>query len=233
MTAIMKIASKHELPVIEDAAQAIGAERQGRRAGSTGATGCFSFYPSKNLGAFGDGGMVTTSDAEMAGRLRSVRVHGTESLYHHKIIGGNFRLDEIQAAVLRVKLRHLEDWTNARQNNAQLYTKKFSAAGLTPNLLVTPTIQPGRHIFNQYILRTQQRDALLVHLKEKGIGHAVYYPKPLHLQECFASLGYREGQLPNAEAAAKETLALPVYPELTEAQIEIVVGTIAAFFQGQ
>ena len=229
MTAILEIANALGIPVIEDAAQALGAEHQARRAGGMGILGCFSFFPSKNLGAFGDGGLVVTSDAALADKIRSLRNHGAKPKYHHALIGGNFRLDAIQAAVLRVKFVYLDEWTENRRQNARLYDEKFAAAGLSPDLLTTPAQRSDRHIFNQYVLRTRERDGLMEHLKGVGVGCEVYYPKPLHLQECFEDLGYGKGRLPNAEAASGETLAIPVYPELTEDQIEVVVETIVGY----
>ena len=229
MTAILDIAKVKGIPVIEDAAQALGAEHQGLRAGGMGALGCFSFFPSKNLGAFGDGGLVVTSDAALADKIRSLRSHGAKPKYHHALVGGNFRLDALQAAVLRVKFTHLDEWTENRQENASLYDKKFAAAGLAPELLTTPIRRPGRHIYNQYILRSRERDDLMEHLRVVGVGSEIYYPKSLHLQECFADLEYEKGQFPHAEAASAETLAIPVYPELTEDQIDAVVGTIVGY----
>jgi dTDP-4-amino-4,6-dideoxygalactose transaminase len=221
------------IPIIEDAAQAIGAEDARRRAGSMGTIGCFSFYPSKNLGGAGDGGMLTTSDVEHARHLRMLRLHGEEQKYHHKIIGINSRLDALQAAVLRVKLRHLDDWTNARQRKAQQYELMFADTGLSEEL-ETPFVRAGaRHIFHQFVIRTRdgRRDALREHLRECGVGTEIYYPVPLHLQECFAYLGYKEGDFPIAERAAKETLALPVYPELTDEQQDYVVSAMGEFFR--
>lgn len=230
MGPIMELATQHGLAVIEDAAQAIGAEEQGRRAGSIGQIGCFSFFPSKNLGGFGDGGMVTTNDAALAERLRLLRNHGAQPKYYHQLIGGNFRLDAIQAAVLRVKLRYLDGWTAARQRNAALYRELLAAAG---GPVVAPVERPNvRHIYNQFVVRTPQRDALMAHLKTHQIGSEVYYPLPLHRQACFANLGYPEGSLPQSEAAARETLALPVYPELTEALVAQVVAVIGWFGNG-
>ena len=229
MSAILAIADRHGPPVVEDAAQAIGAEHQSRRAGGMGRIGCLSFFPSKNLGGFGDGGMVLTADRALAEKMRVLRGHGAKPKYYHALVGGNFRLDALQATVLSAKLRHLEEWTDGRRRNARLYDQKFAAAGLAPGQLITPAVRSGRHVFNQYVIRTPKRDALLGHLREKGIGCAVYYPEPLHLQACFAELGYREGQLPNAEAAARKSLAIPMYPELTASQIDRVVSTIVAF----
>ena len=237
MDPIMEVAARHDLMVIEDAAQAIGAEYHGRRAGSIGHLGCFSFFPSKNLGGFGDGGMVTSNDAELADRVRLLRSHGARPKYYHKVVGGNFRLDAIQAAVLRVKLRHLDGWTQGRQRNADTYRRLFSEAGLAVASLdegqsgvVLPTdVGYGRHIYNQFVIRTGRRDALRAHLKDLQIGTAIYYPVPLHLQECFADLGYTEGDFPVSEVAAAQTLALPIYPELTEEMLRRVVEGVAAF----
>jgi len=237
MDPIMEVAARHDLMVIEDAAQAIGAEYHRRRAGSIAHLGCFSFFPSKNLGGFGDGGMVTSNDAELADRVRLLRSHGARPKYYHKVVGGNFRLDAIQAAVLRVKLRHLDGWTQGRQRNADTYRRLFSEAGLAVASLdegqsgvVLPTdVGYGRHIYNQFVIRTGRRDALRAHLKDLQIGTAIYYPVPLHLQECFADLGYTEGDFPVSEVAAAQTLALPIYPELTEEMLRRVVEGVAAF----
>ncbi len=221
------------LPVIEDAAQAIGADdEKGRRAGSIGAMGCFSFYPTKNLGAAGEAGLVTTNDDAIAERLRRLRVHGGATEYHHEEVGFNSRLDTIQAAVLRVKLPHLDRWSNARRERAETYTRMLSEAGLD-GVVTPPYVRPGaRHIFHQYVIRVPaaRRDALIEHLKSNGVGTKIYYPVPLHLQPCFAYLGYKEGDFPESERAARETLALPMYPELTQEQQEYVVETIRRFF---
>ena len=221
------------IPIIEDAAQAIGAEDVGRRAGSMGTIGCFSFYPSKNLGGAGDGGMLTTNDVEHARHLRMLRLHGEEQRYHHKIIGINSRLDALQAAVLRVKLRHLDEWTNARQRKAQQYELMFADTGLSEEVKTPQLRVDARHIFHQFVIhiRDGRRDALREHLRMSGVGTDIYYPVPLHLQECFAYLGYKEGDFPIAERAAKETLALPVYPELTDEQQEYVVSAIGEYFR--
>jgi dTDP-4-amino-4,6-dideoxygalactose transaminase len=217
-----------DIAVIEDAAQAIGAfDAKGRKAGSIGEMGCFSFFPSKNLGGFGDGGMTVTADEELAGKLKMLRMHGMEPKYYHAIVGGNFRLDALQAAVLRVKLRHLDGWTAGRRRNAARYRELFRDAGLDGTVML-PTDEPG-HIYNQFVIRVPRRDELQAHLRSRGIGTEVYYPVPLHRQACFAELGYGEGSLPNSEAAARDTLALPVYPELTGEQLEHVVASIAAF----
>lgn len=229
MDAIMAIASRRGLIVIEDAAQAIGSEYKGRRAGSIGHYGCFSFFPSKNLGCFGDGGIVTTNDAARADKLGILRAHGSKPKYYHKIIGGNFRLDALQAAIVTVKLRHLDAWTAGRQANAKRYDKLFAAAGLVDKIAL-PKVVASRHIFNQYVIRVPRRDELQNFLKDKGIGTEVYYPVPLHLQECFTYLGHRGGDYPESEKAARETMALPIFPELTDAQAGHVVESIRAFF---
>lgn len=231
MDAIMAIAVRHGLTVVEDAAQAIGAEYKGRRAGSIGRYGCFSFFPSKNLGAAGDGGLVTTSDAAAAERLKMLRNHGMNPKYYYGLVGGNFRFDAIQAVIVTVKLRYLDKWTAGRQSNAARYHRLFEAAGLLKNDLVQlPYETPGnRHIYNQFIVRVPQRDALLAHLHEQKIGCEVYYPLSLHEQKCFANLGHKTGDFPESERAAKETLALPIYPELSDAQAEWVVECIRKF----
>jgi dTDP-4-amino-4,6-dideoxygalactose transaminase len=247
MDVVMEIAGKHGIVVIEDAAQAIGAEYKGRRAGSIGDYGCFSFFPSKNLGAVGDGGMVVTNDSQRAENLVRFRAHGSKPKYYHKVVGGNFRLDTLQAAVVTAKLKHLDDWTVARQRNAARYDRLFAGSGLqvadssqgsvdgsrngTAQIFL-PKIEADRHIFNQYIIRTSRRDALKTALQEKGVGTEIYYPVPMHLQECFASLGYGLGAFPESESAAKETLALPIYPELTEPQAQYVVQCVRDFFRG-
>jgi dTDP-4-amino-4,6-dideoxygalactose transaminase len=231
MDPLMALSRQHGLKVIEDAAQAIGSEyRNGTRAGTIGDIGCFSFFPSKNLGAFGDAGLCTTNDAELAESMRVLRVHGGKPKYYHAVIGGNFRLDELQAAVLRVKLKYLDGWTQGRQRNAAYYDAALGNAALGTNLR-TPVATAGyRHIFNQYVVRAQRRDALKQRLTERGIGSEIYYPVPLHLQKCFADLGYRPGDFPQSELAARETLALPIYPELEQAQMAHVVATIAGFY---
>lgn len=228
MDPIVDIACRHDLPVIEDAAQAIGAEYKGKRAGSMGKYGCFSFFPSKNLGGAGDGGMVVTNYDHPAERMRVLRVHGSKPKYYHSLIGGNFRLDALQAAVVHVKLAHLDDWTRGRQRNAERYNRLFEEAGLTATIELPQVVQ-SRHIFNQYIIRVPRRDDLMAHLKAHNVGCEVYYPVPLHLQECFAYLGHKPGDFPESERAANETLALPIYPELTDAQAQTVVQTIRDF----
>lgn len=225
MDQLMEIATHHRLPVIEDAAQAIGAEYKGRRAGSIGDLGCFSFFPSKNLGGFGDGGMVTAQDPTLADRVQLLRGHGMRPKYYHQFIGGNFRLDALQAAVLRVKLKYLDGWSEARQRNAATYRRLFAQAGISSVAL--PVEAPDRrHIYNQFVIRVPHRDKVIQTLRDAQIGVEIYYPVPIHLQECFRYLGYREGDLPASEAAARETLALPIYPELKEDAQERVVQVI-------
>jgi dTDP-4-amino-4,6-dideoxygalactose transaminase len=246
MAPVLELAERKGIVVIEDAAQAVGAEYPSRihsqtgacRAGSMGDYGCFSFFPSKNLGGFGDGGMVVTNDRDRAERVQTLRVHGSESRYYHRLVGGNFRLDAIQAAVLSVKLRYLDTWTAKRRENAAWYSDAFESAGLVQKGLVAPpkaiwkgALGTGQHdhIYNQYVIRTPRRDGLRSHLTEAGIGTEIYYPVPLHLQECFKSLGYSPGAFPVSEKAAKQTLALPVYPDLTLEQKERVVDAICDF----
>ena len=235
MDAVMAVAEKYGLVVIEDAAQAIGAEYKGRRAGSIGNYGCLSFFPSKNLGAAGDGGMVVTNDAQRAERLKCLRAHGSKPKYHHKIVGGNFRLDAIQAAIVSAKLPHLDQWTAARQRNAAKYDELFAESGLATTAngspqVKTPVVVTNRPIFNQYVIRVYRRDQLQASLQQRGIGTEIYYPVPMHLQECFAYLGHGVGAFPESEGAAKETLALPIQPELTEPQLRYVVECIHEFF---
>ena len=233
MDPVLKIAAKHGLVVIEDAAQAIGSEYKGRRAGSLGDYGCFSFFPSKNLGCFGDGGMVVTNDAERAERLMRLRNHGAKPKYYHGIIGGNFRLDTLQAAIVTTKLSHLDTWTAERQSNAVRYDQLFAGSGLLATGTVSiPQVKESRHIFNQYVIRVSRRDELRDHLKSREIGSEVYYPVPMHLQECFAYLTYGRGDFPEAERAAEETLALPIFPEFSDRQAESVVEAIAEFYSG-
>ena len=231
MDAIMEVARQRGCAVVEDAAQSIGArDYHGRSAGTIGDIGCFSFFPSKNLGAFGDAGMAVTNDDKLAERLRVLRVHGGKPKYHHKLIGGNFRLDALQAAVLRVKLQYLSLWTEARRRNARRYRELFVGAGLSQVIL--PQDVPG-HIYNQFVIRCPERNALQAFLRREGVESEIYYPLPLHLQECFADLGYRPGQFPRAEAAAGQVLALPIYPELSEAQQGYVVDRIREFYRQQ
>ncbi|NOX88055.1 MAG: DegT/DnrJ/EryC1/StrS family aminotransferase [Calditrichaeota bacterium] len=232
MDPIMEIARKYNLYVIEDAAQAIGSEyKDGRRAGSVGHIGCFSFFPSKNLGGFGDGGLVTTNDQALFARLSYLRNHGAHPKYYHKMIGGNFRLDALQAAVLNVKLRYLDQWTAGRQRNADFYDKGIKERGLERWIAAPQRKEGYRHIFNQYILRVQKRDELLQFLREHNIGCEIYYPLTFNNQECFRYLGYKEGDFPVAEKAARETLAVPIYPELTEAQKNYVLDVILKFYE--
>lgn len=232
MDAVMAAVRGRDIAVIEDAAQAIGAfDHAGRKAGSVGGMGCFSFFPSKNLGGFGDGGMTVTDDEGTASRLKMLRMHGMEPKYFHAMVGGNFRLDALQAAVLRVKLRHLDDWSAARRRNAGLYRDLLDEGGVLDRIGV-PADEPG-HIYNQFVIRTPDRDGLQAALRAGGVGTEIYYPVPLHLQECFGGLGYPPGSMPNAEAAARETLALPIYPELREEQIDHVAAVIIAFCDGR
>jgi dTDP-4-amino-4,6-dideoxygalactose transaminase len=231
MAPLLELARARGFTVIEDAAQAVGAEYGGRRAGSLGDYGCFSFFPSKNLGAFGDGGMVTTNSPELAEKAAVLRAHGAKPKYHHKMIGGNFRLDTLQAAVVEIKLAHLDGWTARRQANARRYQNLFQASGVLQKQFISlPVVRHDRHVFNQYVIRAKDRDALQKHLRERGIGSEVYYPVPLHLQECFSYLGYREGAFPVSEQAARESLALPIFPELTDAEAEYVVKSVAEFY---
>ncbi|MBW2018413.1 MAG: DegT/DnrJ/EryC1/StrS family aminotransferase [Deltaproteobacteria bacterium] len=230
MEPILELARSHHIMVIEDAAQAIGAEYRNRRAGSMGDMGCFSFFPSKNLGAFGDGGMVTTSSDVLYESLKRLRVHGSSPKYYHKVVGGNFRLDALQAAILRVKLAYLEQWTSARQANARRYRALFSHEGLN-DFIGLPIEKNGRHIYNQFVIAVQsRRDDLKRFLSEAGIGTEIYYPVPLHLQPCFEYLNATKGSFPMAEAAAEKTLALPIYAELTDEQQAYVVRKIKAFY---
>lgn len=230
MKTILSIAKKHRLVVIEDAAQAIGAGSEAGRAGSIGDYGCFSFYPTKNLNAFGDGGMVLTSDRSRIEKLKMLRTHGSKNKYEHAVIGGNFRLDAIQAAVVSVKLKHLESWTERRQRAAARYTALFEERGLANREVAPPSIREERHVFNQYVVRAKDRDRLEAFLKANGIGCEVFYPAPLPLQECFAYLGHKKGDFPESEKASLETLALPMYAELTDEQIEQVVETVSDFY---
>jgi dTDP-4-amino-4,6-dideoxygalactose transaminase len=222
MDPIMEIAERHKLYVIEDAAQAISSTYKGRKAGSIGHVGCFSFFPSKNLGGAGDGGMVVTNDADLNDRLLVMRSHGSKPKYYHKVVGGNFRLDPLQAAVLLVKLPHLGAWSDARRRNAAIYDQEFAGSPIG-----TPQVRPDAvSIFNQYVIRVPERDVLMAHLQAEQIGCEIYYPVPLHMQECFKNLGYREDDLPVSERAAREVLALPIYPELSTEQIHFVSRTI-------
>jgi dTDP-4-amino-4,6-dideoxygalactose transaminase len=244
MRTVLDVARKHKLVVIEDAAQAIGAEIDGRRCGSLAEYGCFSFFPSKNLGAGGDAGMVVTNDPARAEKLAILRAHGSKPKYYHRVVGGNFRLDALQAAIVSAKLAHLDGWTEGRRRNAARYDRLFAESGLSvctsrewvkggrhgmPDV-VLPTSITDRHVFNQYVIRVASRDELKTRLQEKGVGTEIYYPVPMHMQECFASLGYRAGDFPESEGAASQTLALPIYPELTDEQASYVVACIREFY---
>ena len=239
MDPILEIATRRGLAVVEDAAQAIGSEyRAGRRAGSMGVAGCLSFFPSKNLGGLGDGGMVVTNDQTLAERLRILRVHGANPKYYHRVVGGNFRLDTLQAAVLNVKLPYLDRWTALRQQHAELYERLFRDTGLLekcrvqlPTAVYKTTGIAHYHIYNQFVIGVSDRDQLQDHLKTKGIGTEVYYPVPLHRQECFSALGYHQGDFPEAERASHELLALPIYPELNEDQQHYVVQAVREWFE--
>lgn len=231
MDPLLEVAAQHNLAVIEDAAQAIGSEYKGRRAGSMGTVGCYSFFPSKNLGCFGDGGAVVTQDRGLADKIRLLRNHGSHPKYFHKAVGGNFRLDTLQAAVLRVKLPHLDAWVQARQQGAAFYTAALAKYGLLGRLIEAPKILQSRHIFNQYVVRCDDREGLREHLKNDRITTEVYYPQPMHLQECFADLGGHKGEFPESERAAVSSLALPMSPELPNTQRERIVRSIAAFYE--
>ncbi len=248
MNEILDIANKHNIVVIEDCAQAIGAQYQnGKKVGSMGLIGCYSFYPTKNLGGFGDGGLVVTNDEEMATKLRQMRNHGMEPKYHHKFIGGNFRLDALQAAVLNIKYPHLESWHQSRRKNADLYTKLFTEAGISegegilkyndnnkillPKAVYKSAGHGNYHIYNQYFVRVQNRDELRAFLGENNIGSEIYYPVPFHRQECFADLGCKDADFPISNQICEETIALPIYPELAEEQIAFVVEKIAEFLK--
>jgi dTDP-4-amino-4,6-dideoxygalactose transaminase len=248
MQAVMAVAAAHHLVVIEDAAQAIGARYNGRGSGTIGEYGCLSFFPSKNLGAAGDGGMVITDDPARAEKLAILRAHGSKPKYYHRVVGGNFRLDALQGAIVASKLPHLDDWTEGRRRNAARYNRLFAESGLAvcdsetwaksdraatgpgaPHV-VLPSEVTERHVFNQYVIRVSARDELKASLANSGIGTEVYYPVPMHTQECFRSLGHRVGDFPESEAAASHTLALPIYPELTDEQAAYVVASICEFF---
>lgn len=227
---ILDIASRAGAAIIEDAAQAIGATYRSRYVGTFGEFGCFSFFPSKNLGAFGEAGLVTTSNATLAARARMLRVHGMGPKYYHRAVGGNFRMDALQAAVLRVKAPHLREWTNARRRNASRYMSLFHDAGLDDRVTLPIEPEGRRHVFNQFVIRLADRDGLKHHLDARGIGNEIYYPVPFHMQPCFADLGHSQGDFPHAERAARETLALPVYGELSVDDQQVVVSTIAEYW---
>lgn len=237
IAAIQEVAVEYGLPIIEDAAQAVGAQyADGRKAGALGLAGCLSFFPTKNLGAAGDAGMVLTRDADLATRLRTLRVHGSQPKYFHSLVGGNFRLDTIQAAVLLVKIRHLDDWARRCQEKADRYAALFAADGLSsqvklPMLRYRQAGVSGYHVFHQYVISVEKRDALKKFLQEMGVGTEIYYPLPLHLQECFRALGYRQGDFPQAEKASTNLLALPMYPQLSEDQQAYVVQCIHRFYR--
>lgn len=228
---LLDLCNTKQLHLIEDAAQAIGARVHDRAVGTLGDFGCFSFFPSKNLGAFGDAGLLTTRDAALAKRARLLRAHGASPKYIHALVGANFRIDALQAAILRVKLPHLDLWTEARRNNARVYDQLFAASGLSPSRLTTPVRVQDGHIYNQYVIRTDRRDALRAHLQAQSIGCEVYYPLPMHLQECFANLGHKKGDFPESERAALESLALPIFPELGHARLERVAHTVIEFLK--
>lgn len=230
MDPILDLASTYALPVIEDAAQAIGSQYKKRKAGSIGDLGCFSFFPSKNLGGFGDGGMVTTDNEDLAETIGILRVHGSKPKYHHKVIGLNSRLDALQAAVLLVKIKYLDQWTAKRRTNADYYRMKFYEMGLTESVGLPKAAEDNFHIYNQFVIRVRKRDELQNFLTQAGIGTEIYYPIPLHLQECYQYLGYKKGTFPESEKAAQETLALPIYPELTTSQQDYVVDKIKEFY---
>lgn len=231
MDAIGEIAGRHHVTVIEDACQAIGASRHGVRAGALGKAGCFSFFPTKNLGGFGDGGMVTTNDRELHERLAMLRVHGSRVRYVHEQVGINSRLDALQAAVLRVKLHYLDRWNEGRRRNAARYARLFEDAKLTEQVTLPNTGAGNGHVFNQFTIRVPKRDELRAYLGEQGVGTEVYYPIPMHLQDCYRGLGYRRGDFPVSEQASQDVLSLPVYAELSEEQLAYVVETVAAFFR--
>jgi dTDP-4-amino-4,6-dideoxygalactose transaminase len=232
MDPILEVAQRRGLAIIEDAAQAIGSEYKGRRAGSMGELGCFSFFPSKNLGAFGDGGAVVTNDPALAERVQLLRNHGAKPKYYHKYVGANFRLDAIQAAVLQVKLRYLDQWTARRQQHAAFYDAAIARDARLRSAVTPPTVIQSRHIFNQYVIRVDNRDQLREHLKHQQIGTEIYYPVPMHLQECFADLGYQAGDFPESERAANTSVAMPIYPELTVPQKQHVVDGLTSFCEG-
>lgn len=232
MESIMELADRRGIKVLEDACQSIGASRRGRNAGTFGYSGSFSFFPSKNLGGVGDGGLIATNDGDLRELLLALRVHGSRSDYHHDHIGLNSRLDALEAAVLRVKLPHLDGWNAKRARNAANYDRLLTEAGLLDHVTLPATDPDNVHVFNQYTLRAQNRDELMAYLKEHEIGHKVYYPVPLHLQECYQPLGYAKGDLPVSEQLAREVVSLPVYPELTDAQMESVVQRIGEFYNG-
>jgi dTDP-4-amino-4,6-dideoxygalactose transaminase len=231
MAAINEIAKRKNIRVIEDACQAIGAAQAGTRVGILGDTGCFSFFPSKNLGGFGDGGLITTNDEALADSMAMLRVHGSQVRYLHEAVGINSRLDALQAAVLQVKLKYLDQWTEERRRNAERYRQLFAGAKHTDRVALPPTMPGNFHVYNQFTVRAPKRDELRAFLKEKGVGTEVYYPLPMHLQNCYRDLGHQKGAFPLSEQAAEEVMSLPIYPELTEAQQTYVVEMIAEFYR--
>jgi dTDP-4-amino-4,6-dideoxygalactose transaminase len=232
MDPVVEIAKKHNLAIIEDAAQAIGATYKGKSVGELGTTACYSFFPTKNLGAYGDAGMIVTDDAEIAERMRVIRVHGSKPKYYHHVLGYNSRLDELQAAILNIKFPHLDDWNNLRREKANNYTQLLQEQ--LGDYVVTPYQDENcHHIFHQYTIRVERRDELQAYLKEQGVETMIYYPKPLHLQPVFSNLGYKEGDLPETEKACQEALSLPMFPELKTEQQEYVVSKIASFYKGE
>lgn len=231
MAAINHIATAKRIAVIEDACQAIGAAQNGRRAGVLGATGCFSFFPSKNLGGFGDGGMITTNDQALADSLSMLRVHGSRVRYLHEAIGINSRLDALQAAVLHIKLKYLDQWAEGRRRNAATYERLFRQAGLLDRVTLPATRAGNFHVYNQFTVRVANRDDLRAYLKQKGVGTEIYYPLPMHLQNCYRSLGYKKGSFPVSEQAAEQVLSLPIYAELSDSQLAYVVDTIGEFYR--
>jgi dTDP-4-amino-4,6-dideoxygalactose transaminase len=231
MEAILEVANRHHLMVIEDACQAIGAARHGIKAGAIGHIGTFSFFPTKNLGGFGDGGLVTTNDPALAETMAMLRVHGSKVRYVHELIGINSRLDALQAAVLRIKLKYLDQWTEGRRHNAARYLELFSSARLGEQVVLPTTEDGNYHVYNQFTIRVRRRDALRDFLKEREIGSEVYYPIPLHLQTCYQPLGHTKGAFPHSERAAEEVLSLPIFPELSDVQLSFVVESIAAFYR--
>jgi dTDP-4-amino-4,6-dideoxygalactose transaminase len=233
METINRLAGKYSFKVVEDAAQAIGAEYHEKRAGSIGEVACFSFYPSKNLGGVGDGGLLTTSDEDIAAKLKALRAHGAKIKYFHDLVGINSRLESIQAAILRVKLKYLDDWTEQRIENARRYRVLFEQSDLIKNGFVTLPVDLSdrRHIYNQFVIRVKDRDQLRDDLKKRGIGTEIYYPQPLHLQPCFQDLGHKIGDFPESERASRDTIAIPIYPELTPEDLEYVVGCITDFYK--
>jgi dTDP-4-amino-4,6-dideoxygalactose transaminase len=231
MEPMLEMSKQHDIPIVDDAAQAIGAEYKGNRIGNIGTLGCFSFFPSKNLGAFGDAGMITTNDEILAEKLRIIRHQGTQPKYHHKTLGGNFRLDALQAAVLRVKLKYLPEWTEERGKRAAYYTERLVELGPAPEKVTPPKALFDSHIFNYYVIKAKDRDGLKEYLAEHNVASEIYYPVPMHLQECINTGQYKQGDFPICEKACKDVLALPIYPELTQEQQEYVVQMIYQYYK--